>query len=180
MSICEVGQSGERKNPRGKRKKRKKARAGRLGIGLKHHLGTIDLGALLSANNHGAKLGANNHDAKLGAKIYGAKLPAKLSPRLRRVQDLGASNDGAETCNLDASNDGTELRVQILKSYLQGHIYEKISKKWLKIKKSERLITRKNANCVPTGSSAFPIRILLVAQPHTNDRTSYSLGGSTA
>ena len=36
---------------------------------------------------------------------------------------------------LGARNDGAELRVQILKSYLQGHICEKISKKGLKNKK---------------------------------------------
>ena len=55
MPIREVGRSGERKNPRGGRKKRKKARTGRLGPGLKHHLGAID------------------HGAKFGAKIYGAE-----------------------------------------------------------------------------------------------------------
>ena len=49
IPIREVGRSGERKNPRGTRKKRKKARAGRLGPGLKHHLGFID---------HSAELGA--------------------------------------------------------------------------------------------------------------------------
>ena len=49
MPIREVGRSGERKNLRGRRKKRKKARAGRLGTGLKRHLG-----AVLDANNHGA------------------------------------------------------------------------------------------------------------------------------
>ena len=71
MLIREVGRSGERKNPRGRRKKRKKARTGRLGPGLKHHLGAIDHGTELSA--------------KLGARIYGAELPAKLPPRLRRA-----------------------------------------------------------------------------------------------
>ena len=54
MPIREVGRSGERENPRGRRKKRKKARTGRLGIGLKHHLDAIDLGAKLDANNPGA------------------------------------------------------------------------------------------------------------------------------
>ena len=50
--------SGERKkNPRGRRKKRKKARAGRLGAGLKHKLGAVDLGAELGAKIHGAELG---------------------------------------------------------------------------------------------------------------------------
>ena len=88
MPIREVGRSGERKNPRGRRKKRKKARAGRLGTGLKHHLGAIDIGSVLSdnnhgANNHGAKLGAKIYGAKLSAKIYGAKVPAKLPPHLR-------------------------------------------------------------------------------------------------
>jgi len=104
MPIREVGQSGERKNPRGRRKKRKKAQVGRLGLGLKHHLGTID------------------HGAKLSAKIYGTKLPVKSPPRLRRAQDLGASNDGTEQCKLSASNDDAELRVQILKYYLRGLI----------------------------------------------------------
>ena len=105
MPIREVGQSGERKNPRGRRKKRKKARAGRLGSGLKHHLDAID------------------HGAKLRARIYGVKLPVKSPLRLRRAQDLGASNDGAE------------LRVQILKSYLQELICEFFFKKRAKNKK---------------------------------------------
>ena len=67
-----------------------------MGAGLKHHLGAIDLGAVLGANNHGAKLGANNHGAKLGAKIYGAALPAKSLPRQHRAQDLGACTNGTE------------------------------------------------------------------------------------
>ena len=71
---------GERKNPRGRRKKRKKARAGRLGAGLKHHLGVIDLGAVLDANNHSTKLDAKIYGAKLSARIYGVKLPAKSPP----------------------------------------------------------------------------------------------------
>ena len=91
-----------------------RARAGRLGAGLKHHLSAIDIDAKLGAKIYGSKLGARIY----GAKIYGAKLPAKSPPRLRRAQDLGASNDGAEKCKLGASNDGAELRVQILKSYL--------------------------------------------------------------
>ena len=87
MSIHEVGRSGERKNPRGRRRKRKKARAKRLRAGLKHHLGAID---------PSAKLGAKIYGAKLGARIYGVELPVKSPPRLRRAQDLGASNDGVE------------------------------------------------------------------------------------
>ena len=62
MSIREVERSGERKNPR-RRRKKKKARAGRLGAGLKHHLGAIDLDA-----ENGAKLGANNLGAVLPAR----------------------------------------------------------------------------------------------------------------
>ena len=73
---------------------------------LKHHLGAIDHGAKLDTKIYGAELSARIYDAKLGARIYGAELPAKSPPCLRRAQDLGASNDGAE------------LRVQILKSYL--------------------------------------------------------------
>ena len=129
MPIHEVGQSGERKNARGRRKKRKKAWAGRLGAKLKHKLGARIFGAKLGANNHGTKLGANNHGVKLGAKIYGAKVRAKSPPCLRRAQDLGAKIYGAETSKLGATNDGAELRVQILKAYLQGHICEKLSKK---------------------------------------------------
>ena len=111
MPIREVGRSGERKNPRGRRKKRKKARVGRLGPGLKHHLGAIDPGTKLGAKIYGTKLGAMIYGAKLGARIYTAELPAKSPPRLCQAQDLGASNDGAEKCKLGASNDGTELRV---------------------------------------------------------------------
>ena len=76
MPIRELGRSGERKNSRVRRKKRKKDRAGRLGPGLKHHLGAID---------HDAKLDANINSAKLGAKIYGAVVAAKSPPRLRRA-----------------------------------------------------------------------------------------------
>ena len=78
----------------------KKARAGRLGPELKHHLAAID---------HGAKI--------YGARIYGVELPAKSPSRLRRAQKFGASNDGAE------------LRVQILKFYLQEHICDFFLKK---------------------------------------------------
>ena len=67
MLIHEVERSGDRKNQRGRRKNRKKAQAGRLGAGLKHKLGTMDLGA---------KFGTNNHGAKLDAKIHGAELAA--------------------------------------------------------------------------------------------------------
>ena len=56
MSIRKVGQSGETKNSRARRKKSKKAQAGRLGVGLKHHLGAIDLGAVLGAKIYGAKV----------------------------------------------------------------------------------------------------------------------------
>ena len=91
-----------------------------MGAGLKHHLGAIDLGAVLDANNHGVKL---------GAKIDGAKVPAKSPPRLHRAQDQGAKIYGAETCKLGATNDDAEVRVQILKAYLQGHICDKFSKK---------------------------------------------------
>ena len=111
MSIRKVERNGERKNPRGRRKKRKKAQAGRMGPGLKH------------------MLGASHPGAKLGARIYGAELPAMSPPRPLRAQELGARNAGAETCKLGASNDGAELRVQILKSCLQGHICEFFSKK---------------------------------------------------
>ena len=82
-----------------------------MGLGLKHHLGAIDHGAKLNAKIYGAELGARIYGAKLGAKIYGAELSAISPPRLRRAQDLGASNDGTEKCKLGASNDGTELRV---------------------------------------------------------------------
>ena len=120
MPIREVGRSGKRKNLRGRTKKRKMTRTGRLGPELKHHLGAVD---------HGVKLGARIYGAKLGSRIYVAELPAKSAPRLRRVQDLGASNDSAEKCKFGASISGAELRVHILKSYLQRYIYEKISKK---------------------------------------------------
>ena len=115
MPIREVGRSGERKNPSGRRKKRKKARTERLGPGLKYKL---------RASHPSTKLSTKIYGTELGAKIYGAKLPAMSPPRLRRAQELGVSNDGAE------------LRVQILKSYLQGHICERFSKKGLKIKKN--------------------------------------------
>ena len=46
-----------------------------------------------------------------------------------RAQELGARDADAKTCKLGASNDGAELRVQILKSFLQRRICEKLSKK---------------------------------------------------
>ena len=92
-----------------------------MGAGLKHHLDAIDLSAVLGANNHGAKI----YGAELGARIYSTKLPAKSSPCLCRAQDLGAKIYGAGTCKLGATNDGAELRVHILKAYLQGHICKK-------------------------------------------------------
>ena len=59
-----------------------------MGVGLKHHLSAIDIGA---------KVGAKIYGAKLGARIYGAKLSAKSPPRLRRAQDLGARIYSAKT-----------------------------------------------------------------------------------
>jgi len=114
---------GEKKPER--RRKKKNVWAGRLGTGLKHHLGAID---------HGVKLGARIYSAELGARIYGVELPAKSPPRLRRAQDLGASNDGAE------------LRVQILKSYLQWLICDFFLKKGLKIKNPSKLVSQCLAN----------------------------------
>ena len=93
----------------------------------------------LGANNHGAKLDAKTYGAKLDVKIYGAKVPTKSPPRLRWAQDLGVKIYDTETCKLGATNDGAELRVQILKAYLQGHICEKFSKKKAKKQKNCRL-----------------------------------------
>ena len=81
-----------------------------MGPGLKHYLGVIDHDAKLGARIYDAVVGARIYGAKLDVRIYGAKLPVKSPPCLRRAQDLGASNDGIE------------VRVQILKSYLQKHI----------------------------------------------------------
>ena len=108
------------------RKKRRKARVERLGAGLKHLLGAIDLGAKLGPNNHGAKI----YGTELGAKIYGAKLAAKSPSRLRQAQDLGAKIYGVKTCKLGATNDGAELRVQISKSYLQDIFVKNFQKKF--------------------------------------------------
>ena len=62
-------------------------------------------------------LGASVYGAELGARVTSAELPATSMSRLRRAQDLGASDNGAE------------LMVHILKSYLQEHICEFFSKK---------------------------------------------------
>ena len=78
---------------------------------------------------------ARRQDLRRQARIYGVDLPTKSPPRLRRAQDLSVSSDGTEQCKLGASNNGAELRVQILKSYLQGHICEIFSKKKAKNKK---------------------------------------------
>ena len=129
MPICEVGRSGERKKPEREEKEEEEGSGKKIGAGLKHHLGAIDLGVVLGTNNHGTKI--------YGANIYGAKLPARSPPRQRRAQVLCAKIYGAETCKLGATNDGAELRVQILKAYLQGHICEKkIQKKAKKTKKN--------------------------------------------
>ena len=80
----------------------KNVRAGRLGSGLKHHLGAIDPGVELDARIYGAQLGDS---------IYDAELSIKSPSRLREAQDFGASNDGAEKCKLGVSNDGVEIRV---------------------------------------------------------------------
>ena len=50
-------------------------------------------------------------------------------PRRQRGSDLGTRIYGAETCKFGATNDDAELRVQILKLYLQGRSCEKIQKK---------------------------------------------------
>lgn len=57
-------------------------------------------------------------------------------PRRQRGPDLGAKPVGAETCKLGATNDGAELRVQILKAYLRGVFVKKLSKKGQKNKKN--------------------------------------------
>jgi len=64
------------------------------------------------------RLGASDHGAEFGAKIYDVELPVKSPSRQCRAQELGVSNDDAETCKIGASNDNAELRVQILKSFL--------------------------------------------------------------
>ena len=73
-------------------------------------------------------LGTKINDAELGARVTSDELPAMSPPRPLRAQELGARDTGAEMCKLDASNDGAELRVQILKSFLQRRICEKLSK----------------------------------------------------
>jgi hypothetical protein len=57
-------------------------------------------------------------------------------PRYRQLSvdadmgtELGANMAGAETCDLDANNNGAELSVYFLKSYCQGCICEHLSKK---------------------------------------------------
>ena len=56
-------------------------------------------------------IGASVNGVELSARVTGAELPAKSPSCLRRAQDLGASNDDAEQCKLDASNYDTELKV---------------------------------------------------------------------
>jgi len=58
------------------------------------------------------------------------------------AQDLGAKTFGAETCKLGATNDDAEIRVEILKEYLQGYICEKLSKKGSKNKKFRKGVAR--------------------------------------
>ena len=70
-----------------------------------------------------AVLRPQQQPCRLGGADLGAELSAKSPSRQRRAQEL------------DASNDGAKIRVQILKSYLQGHICEFFFKKKLKNKK---------------------------------------------
>ena len=70
------------------------------------------------------ELDARIYGIKLGARIYDIDRTIKSSSRLRRARDLSTSNDGTKQCKLGASNDGAEIRVHILKSYLQRHICE--------------------------------------------------------
>ena len=58
----------------------------------------------------------------LGANVAVAWQAPRRRRSLRRAQDLSVKICGAETCKLGATNDDAELRVQILKSYLQEHI----------------------------------------------------------
>ena len=60
-----------REKPEKEEREEEEGSGRKLGAGLKHHLGTIDFGAVLGVNNHGVKL---------GAKIYGAKVPVKSPP----------------------------------------------------------------------------------------------------
>ena len=79
---------------------------------------------------------SNGRRALLGGIRLGSSATLTKSPsRLRRAEDLGVKIYDAETCKLSATNNDAELRVQILKSYLQGYIYEIFSKKRLKNKK---------------------------------------------
>ena len=103
MLIREVGRSGERKNPRGRRKKRKNARAERLGRGKNKGSAPVTL----------APSSVPSSALEWLAPSF---LPCHL-PRSLRAQELGASINGVE------------LRVHILKSFLQGSICEKLSKK---------------------------------------------------
>ena len=43
-------------------------------------------------------LGVIDAGAELGASIYGAELPATSASHLRRAQNLGVRDTGAETC----------------------------------------------------------------------------------
>ena len=74
-------------------------------------------GRELGASHSGVELGTKIYGAKLGARVTGVELPAISPPRWLRAQELGARDAGAE------------LRVQILKSFLQGQICEIFSKK---------------------------------------------------
>jgi hypothetical protein len=85
MPIREVGQIGERKNPRGRRKKRKKPREGRVGAELKHHHDAINLNAKLEANDPGAMLGA-----KVISVMVAATSPLHLRRRVRHATTLAS------------------------------------------------------------------------------------------
>ena len=53
---------------------------------------------MLGASVNDVELGASIYGVELDARVTGAELPAKSASRLRRAQDLGARDAGAETC----------------------------------------------------------------------------------
>ena len=86
---------------------------------------------MLSLTTHVCKID------KLPSRIYGAELPAMSPSRLRLSQEIGASNDGVETCKLGARRRAKGLNFEILRP--ETYLWKKFKKK-LKHKKNQARI----------------------------------------
>jgi hypothetical protein len=84
----------------------------------------------LGAADLGVELGATDHSAELGGHVS-----ATSTPFVANSFNLSAKIHGAETCYLDATVHGAELRAHFLKSFQKRCICENLSTKGSENKK---------------------------------------------